>query len=156
MGKADRYVDFLADHLLPELRKTIAISKDPEDIGIIGASYGANCALYAGMRRPDVFGLVGSLSYAYVPQDPVRKSICALRRLPLRRWYTDCGTKWAPDQPQRDDHTGVTKDLIALALEKGMVPGRNFLGIVAEGHYHNELFWRKRIGRCLELLFPLD
>ncbi len=155
MGKADRYVDFIADQVLPELRKTIAISKDPEDIGIIGASYGANCALYAGMRRPDTFGLVGSLSYAYVPQDPVRKSICARRALPIRRWYTDCGTRWAYDQPHRDDHTGVTKDLIALALERGMVPGGDFLGIIAEGHYHNEVFWRKRIGRCLELLFPL-
>lgn len=155
IGKADRYVDFIADQVLPELRKTIAISKEPKYVGIIGASYGANCALYAGIRRPDAFGLVGSLSYAYVPRDPVRKSICALRTLPIGRWYTDCGTRWAYDQPHRDDHTAVTRELIALAVERGMVPGKNFLGVIAEGHYHNEVFWRKRIGRCLEILYPL-
>jgi len=155
MGRADRYVDFIADQVLSGLRKVIPISRDPGEIGIIGASYGANCAVYAGMRRPDSFGLVGSLSYPYVPEDPVRKSICALRVLPIRRWYADCGTRWAYDQPHRDDHTGVTRDLIALAQERGMVPGRNFLGIVAQGHYHNEVFWRERIGRCLEFLYPL-
>jgi len=37
-----------------------------------------------------------------------------------------------------------------------MKPGSNLLGVVAEGHYHNEFFWRKRIGRCLEFLFPLE
>ena len=156
MGRADRYVDFVADEVLPELRKAIRISHDPGETGIIGASYGANCAVYAGMRRPDSFGLVGSLSYAYVPEDPVRKSIRSLRVLPIRRWYTDCGTRWAYDQPYHDDHTAVTRDLIALAQERGMIPGKNFLGVVAEGHFHNEVFWRKRIGRCLELLYPLN
>lgn len=154
-GRADLYVDFLADTLLPALRKEIRISDSPGEIGIIGASYGANCALYAGMYRPDAFGLVGSLSFAHVSNDPVRRSMRDAAALPIRRLYADCGTRWAYDQPQRDDFTGTTREVIAIASEKGKTPGVDLLGIVAEGHYHNEVFWRKRIGRCLEFLYPL-
>ncbi|MCX6357924.1 MAG: alpha/beta fold hydrolase [Candidatus Aureabacteria bacterium] len=154
-GAADQYVDFLADRLLPFLRKELRLSHDPRDIGIVGASYGANCAIYAVIRRPDTFRLAGSFSYALMPSDPIRARMRAARRLPMHRFYADCGTRWAYDQPQRDDHTEITRDLIAIALDKGMRPGENFLGIVAPGHYHNEVFWRKRIGRCLELLYPL-
>ncbi len=154
-GRADLYVDFLADTLLPALRKDIRISDSPGEIGIIGASYGANCALYAGMYRPDTFGLVGSLSFAHVSDDPVRRSMRASAALPIRRLYVDCGTRWAHDQPHRDDFTGSTRELMAIASEKGKTPGVDLLGIVAEGHYHFEVFWRKRIGRCLEFLYPL-
>ena len=74
--------------------------------------------------------------------------------LPIRRLYADCGTRWAYDQPHRDDSTGATREVLAIAAERGKTPGVDLLGIVAEGHYHNEVFWRKRIGRCLEFLFP--
>ena len=153
-GRADLYVDFLADTLLPALRKELDLSTSPGDVGIIGASYGANCALYAGMRRPDAFGLVGSISFAHVPRDPVRAAMRASATLPIRRLYADCGTRWAYDQPHRDDSTGATREVLAIAAERGKTPGVDLLGIVAEGHYHNEVFWRKRIGRCLEFLFP--
>ena len=156
LGRADLYVDFLADTLLPALRREIRISGDPPETGIIGASYGANCALYAGMRRPDTFGLVGSLSFAHVPDDPVRRSMRAAGTLPISRLYADCGTRWAYDQPHRDDHTGTTREIISIAAGKGKTPGVDLLGIVAEGHYHTEVFWRKRIGRCLEFLYPLE
>ena len=153
-GRADLYVDFLADTLLPALRKELSLSKSPGEVGIIGASYGANCALYAGMRRPDAFGLVGSLSFAHVPGDPVRAAMQASGTLPVRRLYADCGTRWAYDQPQRDDSTDTTREVIAIAAEKGKTSGVDLLGVVAEGHFHNEIFWRKRIGRCLEFLYP--
>jgi predicted alpha/beta superfamily hydrolase len=155
MGRADLYVDFLADRLLPALRKEFALSEQPGEIALIGASYAANCALYAGLKRPDVFGLVGSLSYGRTPNDPVMRRMDALRALPIRRLYIDCGTRWAYDQPHKDDHTDTTRELILLARAKGMTPGKDLLGVIAEGHFHNEFFWRKRIGRCLEFLFPL-
>ncbi|MDD5556181.1 MAG: alpha/beta fold hydrolase [bacterium] len=153
-GCADRYIDFLADRLLPALRAEFALSRDPGEVALIGGSYAANCALFAGLARPDAFGLAGSFSYGEVPDDPVRRRMASLRALPMRRLYIDCGTRWAHDQPGRDDHTETTRALIALAREKGMAPGETLLGIVAEGHFHTEFYWRKRVGRCLEFLFP--
>ncbi|MCX6354572.1 MAG: alpha/beta hydrolase [Candidatus Aureabacteria bacterium] len=155
-GRADLYVRFVADRVLPELRKEINISKDRREVGIIGASFGANCALYAAVKRPDVFGVIGSFSYAHIPDDPVKAKMSSARRLPMARLYLDCGTRWSYDQPSRDDHTGLTRDLVQIARDKKMIPEENLLGVIAEGHYHNELYWRRRIGRCLEFLYPLE
>ena len=153
-GAADRYVDFLAGTVLPRLRTEFALSADPREIAFLGSSYGANCAIYAGFRRPEVFGLIGAFSFAFAQEDPVRPLMLSSRTLPFRKLYLDCGTRWAYDTPGRDDYTALTREMIRLAREKRMVPGKNLLGIVAEGHFHNELFWRQRVGRCLEFLFP--
>lgn len=153
IGKANLYVNFLCDVLLPKLREKFNITKDPKEISIIGASYGANNSIYAGILRPDVFGLVGSLSFAYLPKCPIRSAMRELQSLPFHKLYVDCGTKWSHDQPHRDDNTSSTKDLINIAKKKGMVENENLLGLIFAGHYHNEVFWRKRIGGCLEFLF---
>ena len=153
-GIADRYVDFLADILLPALREELPLTLEPGGTGIIGSSYGANSAVYAGLRHPETFGLVGSLSYPGVPGDPVLERMRSGSSLPMLRLYADCGTRWSYDQPDVDDFSDVTRDLVGIARDKGMLPGKTLLGIVAEGHFHNEFFWRKRIGRCLEFLFP--
>ncbi|MDI6756720.1 MAG: alpha/beta hydrolase-fold protein [Endomicrobiia bacterium] len=152
IGRADLYANFLADELLPSLRKEISLTDDPKQIAIIGASYGANNSVYVGLFRPDVFGLVGSLSFAYLPKCPARADMRARQTLPFARLYADCGNKWADDQPRRDDSTPSTKDLVNIAKEKGMIENENLLGLVFAGHYHNETFWRKRIGICLEFL----
>ncbi len=152
-GAADRYIDFIADTVLSRLRQEFAISSDPKEIAILGSSYGANCAVFAGFQRPEVFGLIGALSFAFAQEDPVRQLMISSRSLPFRKLYLDCGTRWAYDTPGRDDYTALTREMIRLAREKRMVPGKNLLGIVAEGHFHSELFWRQRVGRCLEFLF---
>ncbi len=153
LGRADLYADWLADDLLPHLRRSYPLSTNPGRIAIIGASYGANVSVYAALRRPDVFGLVGSLSFAYIKGNPEIRLIEGLHRRPFRRAYIDCGTKWAPDQPHRDDFTAITRKLIRACSDRWMTHGKDLLGLVAEGHQHNETFWRQRIGGCLRFLF---
>lgn len=156
VGRADLYVNFLANLLLPRLRREFNLSTRPNDTGIVGASYGANCAVYAGMKRPDVFGLVGSLSYAELKGRPLRSWMERLRYLPFKKLYADCGTRWTPDQKgNRTDNTQTTLDLSRIAESKGLVPGRTLFTLVAQGHCHQEPFWRKRIGKCMEFLFSL-
>lgn len=156
IGRADLYVNFLADVLLPRLRRDFHLSARSDEIGIVGASYGANCAVYAGMKRPDVFGLVGSLSYTPLKGRPLRSWMERLPRLPFRRLYIDCGTRWTPEQKgSRTDNTQTSKDLARVAQAKGMTPGRNLMFLVAQGHCHREPFWRKRVGGCIEFLFTL-
>jgi pimeloyl-ACP methyl ester carboxylesterase len=155
-GRVDLYADFLADRLLPHLRHRFRIATNPSEIAIIGASYGANAAVAVGIKRPDVFGLVGALSFAWVKGNPQIAAIIGMKRRPFRRLYADCGTRWAKDQRKRDDFTGVTRKLIHAASERWMTHGKDLLGLVAEGHYHDEIHWRKRIGGCLRFLFRED
>lgn len=153
IAKADRYVDFVADHILPELRRDYRISTNPSEIAIIGSSYGANNSVYAGLYRPDVFGLVGALSFAYIHANPQIRAIERATRRPFRKIYIDSGTRWDDDQPNRDDYTVITKKLVEACSKKWMTHGKNLLGLVAEGHHHNEYYWRKRIRGCLRFLF---
>lgn len=152
-GRADLYIDWVANKLLPLLREKWNISADPYHIAMIGSSYGANVSVYAGLRRGDIFGLIGALSFAYIRGNPQLKEIEALHKRPFRRAYIDCGTRWAPDQPHRDDYTLITLKLLKICRERWMTDGKDLFGYIADGHFHQEIFWRKRIGQCLKFLF---
>jgi enterochelin esterase family protein len=56
----DRYVKFLTEEILPEVRKKYTLSDDPELHAIGGSSSGAICAWTAAWERPDVFRRVYS------------------------------------------------------------------------------------------------
>ncbi len=51
----DRYVSFLLNELIPELKKTWTISADPQMHAICGLSSGAICAFTAAWQRNDYF-----------------------------------------------------------------------------------------------------
>lgn len=59
-GLGDRYVRFLLEEIIPEVRKKYAISDDPEMHAIGGSSSGAICAFTAAWERTDFFRKVYS------------------------------------------------------------------------------------------------
>jgi hypothetical protein len=153
-GKSGLLADFLCNHLIPPLRQRFKLTVDRNKIGILGASFGANFALQAGLFRPDTFGLVGSFSAAPHAGESLH-SMVAKRRpyLPFHRAYIDCGTLWAHDNPHGfgGDSTQFNRELMRLAGER--LPGGRLRGRVWKGHFHNEEFWRKRVGPALRFLF---
>lgn len=58
----DRQVRFLADELLPRVSGHFALSPDRMRRAVIGPSLGGLISLYAGSRRPEVFGLIAAQS----------------------------------------------------------------------------------------------
>ena len=56
----DRYVRFIIEEIIPEVKKTYAISDDPEMHAIGGSSSGAICAFTAAWERTDYFRKVYS------------------------------------------------------------------------------------------------
>ena len=54
------YATFLLDEILPEARKLVAITDDPEGRGICGSSSGGICAFTVAWQRPDQFRKVYS------------------------------------------------------------------------------------------------
>ena len=65
-GLGDRYARFLAEEFLPEVRKTVAFTDDPDGRAIAGASSGAIAAFTAAWERPDLFRRVFSTIGTYV------------------------------------------------------------------------------------------
>jgi len=62
----DRYARFLIEELLPEVSQSYAISSDPNDRALAGASSGGVCAFNAAWERPDAFRRVLSTIGTYV------------------------------------------------------------------------------------------
>jgi len=55
---SDQYARFLIEEILPEVSKSYALSKDPKDRAIGGASSGGICAFTVAWERPDQFSKV--------------------------------------------------------------------------------------------------
>ena len=62
----DRYARFLSEELIPEAGKRVAISDDPNDRALAGASSGGICAFNAAWERPDQFRRVISTIGTFV------------------------------------------------------------------------------------------
>ena len=58
-------VDCYADELIPWVRDRYCISRRPEDVVIVGASYGALASAWVATQRSDIFGNVLSMSGSY-------------------------------------------------------------------------------------------
>ena len=60
------YARFLVDEILPEVGKTLNLSHDPNDRGLVGASSGGIAAFTAAWQRPDqfrrVYSVIGSFT----------------------------------------------------------------------------------------------
>ena len=151
-GGADRMADFLAGTLLSEIRARVPIAEDRRAVGVFGFSFGANMALYAGLRRPETFGLVASLSaYPHWMGPQIGDVMAERRSLPMDRLYIDCGTMIAPDLKHEDDSVGFNTWLMGIARSR--MPRGRFLGLVHRGAYHTEFSWRKRIPRVLRFFY---
>lgn len=61
-GRADEYADFLVQGVKPFMEARYPVSQDPSLVGTMGSSLGGLVSLYLGLRHPDVFGQVASMS----------------------------------------------------------------------------------------------
>jgi enterochelin esterase family protein len=68
------FVRFLTDELMPWVTELTGATTDPERTTIAGKSYGGLASVFAGLRRPDVFGRViaqsGSFWWAPPGEEP--------------------------------------------------------------------------------------
>ncbi|HEY2461393.1 MAG TPA: alpha/beta hydrolase-fold protein [Candidatus Acidoferrum sp.] len=67
LSNNQNFLDFVADELLPEVRKKWNATSDPSQTTVCGSSAGGLASTFFAFRRPDVFGNVISQSGAYWP-----------------------------------------------------------------------------------------
>jgi enterochelin esterase family protein len=98
------FADFVADELVPMLRRKYRVSPDPEKAVVTGVSYGGLCAVYTAVRHPKVFHNVLSQSGSFwffphgesvdggyeADRGVLMREIAAMPRLPLR-FFLDAG-----------------------------------------------------------------
>lgn len=138
LSRADtRFVDFLADAVLPHARRALPLSSERRDTAILGYSYGGLQAANAVVRRPEVFGIGIAQSPSLWVADRALTSRfrSASAPVPARLWI-DVGT----DEPDPEELIRyMVRDARAFrdaAIARGMIWGRNlgYLEALGEGH----------------------
>jgi predicted alpha/beta superfamily hydrolase len=121
-----------------------------DQTAIMGSSLGGLVSAYAGVRRADVFGLVGAMSpstwwdgkmiLGEVTSTPTRPA------KPLRV-YVDSGNAGASS----DDVTNTT-ELAARYRTVGYADKKDLLHVVKNGAEHKEVYWAARLPAALQFL----
>lgn len=155
-GQAATYTDLLAGPIAEMLRGRYRLLRGPQHTAIIGAGLGAAHAMFAGLYRPDAFGLVGCLSYGELSPERNIQRVESIKRVPLRRVYLDSGTRRheSDSEEQSDDNTLGAFRLRGMLLARGLVLEAGLRYRLAYGEAHGETAWRRRVADCLEFLLP--
>lgn len=145
-GGAGRTLRFLVDELKPWVDRSFRTARDREHTALGGSSLGGLFSLWAGLKRPDVFGGVIAMSPSLWWNH--RELLGEIRGGPTPRCriYLDSGG--------RSDGKQNTDDCRDLLAGKGLRFGRELWHWSEPSHEHTESAWRDRFPRAFTALFP--
>jgi predicted alpha/beta superfamily hydrolase len=149
-GRGDLYVRFLVDELKPLIDRTYRTLPGRESTAVMGSSLGGLISLYAGVRRADVFGVVGALSPStWWDGRVILREVASLPMRPARplRVYVDSG-----DAGTARDGVDDTRDLAAALGAAGYAEGSTLRYVVQPGGQHSERFWAMRLPGAMRFL----
>lgn len=132
-NKADEYLRFLVETLKPQVDQTFRTKKSAEFTGMMGSSLGGLVSLYAGLKYPETFALVGALSPSIWWNDrSIIKAYQQNTHLP-RKIYLDSGTVGG-EEPQD------VLDLSQLLIDRDFRYAENLLVYIQDGAAHQEKY----------------
>lgn len=155
---SEAYLPFLADEVLPMLRREYPVA--PGKVAIMGSSMGGLASLNALALRPDIFNRAGCLSThwpveAALPGEAtdIMAAVSAYLRTRVgpprgRKLWFDHGDQGL-DQHYAPFQAAVDADLALLGWRRG----RDFTSRAYPGAAHSEGAWRARIADPLTFLF---
>jgi predicted alpha/beta superfamily hydrolase len=145
MNPGSAYVDFLTDHLKPYMDRVYRTRPEPEQTAIMGSSLGGLISLFAGWRRPDVFGRIGGVSPSVM---------WSMGRL-FEAWQ-EHSHKWSRIYLDVGDQERIYRDHLPLNYAdsvqsfydqlKSLGYGDHELRLIVEaGGGHHESDWKRRL-----------
>jgi predicted alpha/beta superfamily hydrolase len=149
-GGGDKYLAMLTGELKPQIDQMLRTLPDRAHTGILGSSLGGLISAYAGVKRPDVYGIVGAMSPStWWNNDVIIGDVGGMPTAARpARVYVDSGDSGASN----DDVTN-TDMLAATYVNLGYASGVDFLHVVQAGGQHNEVYWAQRLPGALQFLF---
>jgi predicted alpha/beta superfamily hydrolase len=148
-GRAEGYLRFVVDELLPWARGRYRLGDGPQLTASCGSSLGGLVSLYFAGRRPDVFGRVAALSPSVMWSEG---GLFRHWTAHTRRWtklYLDAGD---PELYERPDMTMAYGQSVAAfhqhLLGLGYAPHEVAL-VLEPGAPHSEEAWARRLPGAL-------
>jgi len=170
------YANFLIKELKPRIDREYRTLKTAASTSLLGSSLGGICSLSLAWENPDVFGAAASLSGSFqIEQHNFLEHV--LRPFDGRprrfRVYLDSGTiDFTGDDDGRKNTDAVAAELRRLGWKESgnLIRFTDLKPLTwselertdlrrdkwgeAEKSQHNEFYWRLRVWRALEFLFP--
>lgn len=145
-GQGDAYLDFMVNTLKPYVDQHFRTKSDAANTGILGSSMGGLISLYAGLKRPDIYGRVGvfSPSVWFAPQ--IWGTLDSATFDPNQRYYLLAGGREGSNLPA--DVERLERDLKG----KGHTNATVFRQFDPNGS-HTEAFWAAWFGPAYQWLF---
>jgi hypothetical protein len=142
----DSYADWIADGVLPELRKALTLPSGASAIGVDGVSLGGFVSLEVFLRRPEAFGSVGALQAA------IGEGQCDAYATRFERAFARVGPRplriatsaWDPERPTSER---LAKRLRArgITLTLAAPPGGHDQGFLRESGSLELLYYYDRM-----------
>lgn len=159
-GDADLYADFLVDGIKPFIEERYPVSSDPARVGVMGSSLGGLVSLSIGLRHPDVFGQVASMSGTidwgtFGLSNPTIDELYAADAPMGLRIYVDSGGSEGLGCPDGDTDNYCGNVRLANTLrELGWADEVDLFYRWDPGAPHNEAAWASRFLDALIDWFP--
>lgn len=156
-GRANQYLDFLAETVKPLVDRDFRTLPGREHTGILGSSMGGLVSLYAFFHRPHLFGLAGVMSPSLWFADHAIFDFVESAPFNEGRLYMDVGTRELGDR-QGDGadrsrrYYGSVRRMKRLLVHKGYRPQHTLLVIEDKWAAHNEDAWANRLPAALRFL----
>ncbi|MCF7805597.1 MAG: hypothetical protein K9N46_14390 [Candidatus Marinimicrobia bacterium] len=92
-GNNPDFLKMLADEIIPSYSNQYSLSRERRKTGIISESFGGLAAFYAGLRRPDLFGMIAGQSghFSYDDQWIIEYAHSLNRKHPFQLAYIQVG-----------------------------------------------------------------
>jgi predicted alpha/beta superfamily hydrolase len=147
-GGADLYIQMLIQELKPQIDGMVRTRPEVQSTALAGSSLGGLVTAYAGLKHPEVYGLLAELSpSAWWNNEIIVTDVQGTLPAPNRPLvvYIDSGQGSADDE-------SYTDQLAAEYLAIGYVDGQNFRHVIQPGAQHDETYWAERFPGAMQLL----
>lgn len=150
-GKGKNYVKFMTEKLIPYVNNKYNVKTGYENTGIGGSSMGGLISLYAGMKKPNMFGKMMIFSPSMWISDEIYEEAKKFHPRQHTKMYLYAGGK------ESEDHLPNVKKLEAVLRKKETY--HEYFGFdLSVNHFgkHSESYWSLEFPRAVEWLFFND
>ncbi len=150
-GGGDIYLDYLVKSIKPMIDQEFRTFKDSKNTAIMGSSLGGFISLYAGLKYPNIFGKIASLSGSFFVAldsmiDMIDKSCIEC----LHTVYLDTGDQEIAGG-NSDDYLDSNEKIYENLVKK--INHHNVFYRIIKGGKHSEIDWAKRLKSVMLILF---
>jgi predicted alpha/beta superfamily hydrolase len=146
LGEA--YLNFVVTVVKPMIDSAYRTKPDRKHTAVMGSSMGGLSSMIFAWKRPDVFGIVGSLSTSFWYDDEMtlKKIRDYAGHKKDIRIYLDCGGR-------EKELIGGYRRMVEILKKKGFKKGKDLEYHIDSKGVHSEHAWSKRVWKPLVFMF---